>query len=159
MRNASVELKMAAAKEHSRHARYGQALALVLPLLQQDPDNLEALDLAAVCYVRIGDGQTAAKLLELIVEQRPDMPGAWAKLAGIRTTCGDKAGAAFAFERALEIRPDNLSTLSTYNILSPFHLDSDRAQRLRAVTAAARSSDAEKIQAHPPGRRVARAVL
>lgn len=151
LRNASgaaLQQRLDAARAHSARSDHGQALALLLPILKQDPENLTALDLAAVCYVKTGDGATAAKLLEIVVDRRPDLPRAWAKLAGVRATCGDKAGAAEAYEKALALAPDQLSSLVAYNHLSPFPSGSARAEQLRAVASSAESSDAHRIAAH-----------
>ncbi len=108
------------ASELAKAGKYGKALQLLLVLLRQDPSNVRVLDLTATCYLEIGDSQTAVRLLELLADSNPVLPQAWGKLAAVRATSGDKAGAVQAFEQALSLAPGDVGLLAARNRLEPF---------------------------------------
>lgn len=128
--------------------RNSKALALLLPLLRQNPESVPVLDVAATCYAQMGDGETAAKFLGLILEQQPESARIWCKLATIRATLGDKPGAAEAYQKALAIEPGNVTCLVAYNHLSPFACDGPEAAGLRAVFGNEQHPTNERCLAH-----------
>ncbi|WP_366662814.1 sulfotransferase [Leisingera sp. JC11] len=128
--------------------KFAQALALLVPKLQRDPTSIQALDRAATCYLQLGDNQTAAKLLEVLLENNPDLPQAWGKLAAVRATSGSKAEAAEAYRRALALQPGDIGLLAAFNQLQTFASGSSFAARLRAALEDVQMSREHRILAH-----------
>lgn len=128
--------------------RNSKALALLMPLLRQNPESVPVLDIAATCYAQMGDGETASKFLGLILDQQPESARLWGKLASIRATLGDKPGAAEAYQKALAIEPGNVTCLVAYNLLSPFACDGPEAAGLRAVVDNEQHPSNERCLAH-----------
>ncbi|EDZ47611.1 tetratricopeptide repeat domain protein [Rhodobacterales bacterium Y4I] len=137
-----------AASELVKAGKYGKALPLLLVLLRQDPSNVRVLDLTATCYLEAGDSRTAVRLLELLADGNPALPQAWGKLAAVRATSGDKAGAVRAFEQALSLAPGDVGLLAARNRLEPFTSDSSAAARLRAAVQNTAATQRERILAH-----------
>lgn len=126
---------------------FGKALPLLLADLQADPSDLQALDLTATCYLQLGDGETAAKLLELLLEKQPELPLIWCKLAAVHATGGDSSSAARAYRQALRLAPGDVRILAAFNQLETFARDSSHSDQLRAALQDERTSKQERITA------------
>lgn len=89
----------------------GTALVEVEELLDTQPDEVAALDIAGHAALALGDAATAAVALDGLVRRRPERADAWALLARARLESADIPGALQAADRALELPPaDDLST-------------------------------------------------
>lgn len=128
--------------------RFAQALQLLIPLLRSDFGDATVLDRAAVCYFRVGDCQTALKLMELLLDALPGNAAAWGKFAAMKASAGDRTGAAAAYRKALELSPENVSFIAGLNLVQPVPVDSPHVSRLKALAASGTVSVAEQVLAH-----------
>lgn len=79
------------------------ALAEMTGRLATSPDDLEALESAAVMRVRLGDYAAAAKQLEQLTAAKPGDAEAWRVLGEVRGALGETSSAVTALRRAWEV--------------------------------------------------------
>lgn len=139
---------LAAVDQLMAGGRFAQALQLLIPVLRSDFDDATVLDRAAVCYFRVGDCQTALKLMELLLDVVPANAAAWGKFAAMKASAGDRTGAAAAYRKALELSPENVSFIAGLNLVQPVPVNSPHVSRLKALAASATVSVAEQVLAH-----------
>jgi tetratricopeptide (TPR) repeat protein len=79
--------------------------------VEVDPLNPATLKAAATYELRHGVAQEARDLLEEAVQLLPDEAPLWASLGDARAVLGDREGAREAYDRALELDPENETAL------------------------------------------------
>ena len=96
---------VAAAAEHYRAGRLAEAESLYRAVLDEQPDNVEAMQgLAAVCHER-GRPNEALALFRRVIALNPDSRVADRQLGWLLERRGDPAGAAICYRRAARLRP------------------------------------------------------
>ncbi|MEX0302718.1 MAG: sulfotransferase, partial [Leisingera sp.] len=130
-----------------KERKLGKGLRLLLPWLERNTGDIRVLDMAATCYFQLGDGATAVKLVEALLEAQPSVSQAWGKLAAMHMSLGNREGAAQAFETAVELNPGNVQILSAWNQLEVFAPDSPPAAQLRAVLQDEKTPERDRINA------------
>ncbi|MBL6959000.1 MAG: tetratricopeptide repeat protein [Rhodospirillales bacterium] len=84
-----------------------EAFRLCGRVLQQNPGDSEALNLAGVAAFQAGDASEALSLLETAVAFRPDFADAHNNLGNVLKAMGDTTAAEAAYRRAVEASPEN----------------------------------------------------
>lgn len=85
-----------------------EAWERIIPLVETEPDNIEALFVSASLHVRNGDAESALQNADHILELEPDNPLGYIARADVLTEVAqDYEGAAAALERANELSPQN----------------------------------------------------
>lgn len=124
------------------------ALALLLTLAKHLPPEPDFLDDLATCYWRLGDHEAALKLAQLVAQDRPDSPAAWARIGAMALSSGDPQMARDAFERVLTLSPRHAGALGTLNRMEPFARKSRRAELLRKIAKSPKASRPDRITAY-----------
>jgi O-antigen ligase len=86
--------------------------------LELDPLNPATRTAAATFELRHGGAATARALLEDATERLPPTAALWATLGDARAVLGDAEGARAAYERALDLQPDQETALAGLDKLS-----------------------------------------
>lgn len=100
--------------------RIDESLTLLGAMLEDEPDNTEALGNQAAALGRTGDYRRAAHIYDDLLSRVPESAGLWVNLGHLRNTMGDTAGSVEAYRRAAEIRPEagmvwwSLANLKTF---------------------------------------------
>lgn len=123
------------------------ALATLLPVLSQYSDDPAALDCAAMCYWRLGDGPTAYQLMQVITQAWPDLPAAWNKQSAMAAGLGMQDAAEQCLRQALRLQPRSVSTLVALNRIAPFPRSGALARRLKGLARGPGLSGAEREMA------------
>ena len=87
--------------------RAQEAFRLCGQVLQQNPGDSEALNLAGVAAFQTGDGGEAVSLLETAVAFRPDFADAHNNLGNVLKALGDTTAAEASYRRAVAADPEN----------------------------------------------------
>ncbi len=116
--------------------RADMALAVLLPVLSQTVEDAGALDLAAMCYWRLGDGATALALMQVVTQGWPNLAAAWSKHAAMAAGMGDKAQAEDCLRRALALTPHSVPVLAALNRIAPFARNGALVRRLKKAVRA-----------------------
>ncbi|AIF49479.1 aspartyl/asparaginyl beta-hydroxylase domain-containing protein [Dyella japonica] len=74
-------------------------------LLEQVPDDAEALQFVAARHVSRGDANRALAMLQAAVKARPDHPDLWHQLGVVQSMTGDLQGAAESLRCCLDLAP------------------------------------------------------
>lgn len=96
---------LAAAREHHRAGRLGEAENLYREVLRGEPDNSQALQLLAVLAHQQGRDDEAVSLFRRAIAIDPDCPAADIVLGRLMEQRGDLDGAAICYRRAIKERP------------------------------------------------------
>jgi tetratricopeptide (TPR) repeat protein len=96
------------AQAYYNAGNYQQSLTLAREAMQQSPDDVEMLRLAAISSHALGQDD-AAGLLRRLLSVRPDDVDGWRDLADALTEMGDSAGALDALRQVVRLGPDDLS--------------------------------------------------
>lgn len=91
-----------------RHVQRGEREAAekaFLRVLEQQPDDVEALRFVAECQSLRGDHQAAVARLQLATGLMPKDAACWGQLGSIQMVADDYMGAAASFNRALSLSP------------------------------------------------------
>jgi tetratricopeptide (TPR) repeat protein len=86
-----------------------QARALYVQILDQAPEQPNALHLFGLLNFQDGRIDDALVCWEALVRVCPTAPQAWHLLADARRAAGDRAGEADAYRHAVELEPDNVA--------------------------------------------------
>ncbi len=123
------------------------ALAGLLPVLQQNADDPAALDCAAMCYWRLGDGTTALALMRVVTDGWPTLAAAWSKRAAMAAGIGDGALAERCLLQALRLTPQSVAVLAALNRVAPFSLNGALTRRLKSQLKDRSLSRADRVMA------------
>lgn len=85
----------------------GAHLDRAIQILKPDADGAEAHYLRAKVYTSRSDPRKAAEELQKALSIRSDFPEAWSDLGQARKALSNSAGAVAAFQRAVELAPDD----------------------------------------------------
>jgi tetratricopeptide (TPR) repeat protein len=96
------------AQAYYNAGNYQQSLTLARQAMQQAPDNVEMLRVAAMSSHALGQDE-AAGLLRRLLSARPDDTDGWRDLADALTESGDNSGALEALRQVVRLSPDDLS--------------------------------------------------
>ena len=105
------------ARDGLKVGRFDDALAAARNLLAFSPGDPDALAVAGIASLLLGQAEPAIAHLEAAVKRRQDMPVVWLHLGNARKTLGRKDDAIKAYRKALTLKPDlapashNLGTL------------------------------------------------
>lgn len=124
------------------------ALAAILPELQRRADDPALLDVAAMCYWRLGDGPTALALMQVLTDGWPQLVDGWTKRAAMAAGSGDTDLAETCLRRALALAPNSVSALVALNRIAPFSRNGALTRRLRKCLGSSGLSAAEREMAH-----------
>jgi Flp pilus assembly protein TadD len=83
-----------------------EAVALLEPALQREPDNTALLNCLAVAYAFVERFNDALKLMQKAVSLDRDDPLSWLNLGVCLQQQGDSQGAAKAYREAVRLQPD-----------------------------------------------------
>ena len=105
------------ARDGLKAGRFEDALAASRNLLAIAPGDADALAVAGIATLHLGETEKAIEHLEAALKRRPDMPVVWLHLGNARKTLGRTEQAIKAYRKALSLKPDlapaahNLGTL------------------------------------------------
>ena len=110
------------ANAHCEAHRFAQALALLEPLVGEDPvaDDTTlapALNLAALSATGTGDVARAGMLWQRCLAAKPDFVEAYSGLAGLYATLGSLAQAQALYERLLNLTPGDIDARSNLGVV------------------------------------------
>lgn len=114
--------------------QHREALALLLPLLQQGATDLRSLTLAASCYWALDDADTAMALIRLGIEGAPKNALAWGKLGAMAMYTGQRDVARAAYEQSVRLNPRSAAALAALNRLAPFARTGRHVRLLREMS-------------------------
>ncbi len=97
--------------------QFDQALEILNPILEEDPDNIVALILRARTYSNAGEGELALADAEVGLAIEPDNPNLLAAQGGALFVLEDNEAALIALNRALEIAPSYHVALNNRGIV------------------------------------------
>ena len=108
--NSGVGVTVSALREMAlnglRQGDAAQAEQYFVRLLEQQPDDAEALQFVASRHLVRGDASRALVMLSAAVSARPDHPDLLHQLGVVQTVVGDLAGAAASLRRCVDIAPN-----------------------------------------------------
>ncbi|MEX0286534.1 MAG: sulfotransferase [Paracoccaceae bacterium] len=123
------------------------ALAQLLPAMRDCANDPGALDVAAMCYWRLGDGATALAMMAVITDGWPGISAAWSKRAAMAASMGDRDLATSCLQRALALEPRSVPVLAALNRISPFSRNGAMTRRLRDLVQGKGISGADRVMA------------
>jgi tetratricopeptide (TPR) repeat protein len=118
--------------------QFDKSISLLLPLIAEEPDQIEAIALLAEAYQSTGHDADAVALLEKSVEDAPEL---YSTLAEVYENSGRWAEAARAYEGAVGERPQSLPLRSQWANALLLSGDAQRAREVLEAGAAATSSN------------------
>ena len=89
-----------------REGRLGEAEALYLQLLKEQPEHSDAMHLLGLIRGEQGLENEAIRLIESAIGQRPSVAAYHHNIAGLYRRVGQMASAGAAFEQAFKLKPD-----------------------------------------------------
>lgn len=125
----------------------GQYKSALQQLTMVPSPEAEWLDDAAGCYMQLGDGQTAMKLLEMAVVEAPRSAALWGKLGAVCWSWGDMERAQEAFRQALRLEPKSVRALCALNRIKTFSRTSQRTRLLRKLALSKQVTRADRCSA------------
>src|SRR3546814_1241379 len=111
---------------HHRAGRFAKAETLYRALLEDEPDEAEALHRLGVLVLTRGDAATAAGLLRRAALARPDDAGVQNSFGAACRAVGQPAEAERCYRRALEIDP--ASVQARFNLANALAMQSRVAE-------------------------------
>jgi hypothetical protein len=87
--------------------KYMEALAIYEGFLKGHPDSIQVLNNAAIMYIRMKIPVKAYRLLKKAIKLDPRYVKAWNNLATVKMMFGDVVGAEEAYQKVLELVPQN----------------------------------------------------
>ncbi len=106
-----LQESLAGAGDDARAALTEEARAAFARALALDPGSAQVLYAFATLYSDTGDHARAAELVEAAVRLRPDWSDAWNNLGNHYEGLGRRDAAVAAFDRALQLQPDNMGAV------------------------------------------------
>ncbi len=134
--------------KHLSDGAYKPALVHLLELSRILPPSAELLDDMATCYWKLGDHETAIKLVAFVAKDIGNNPLAWGKLGAMAISVGDTARAKTAFETSLKFNPKDVKTLANLNRLEPFARGGSRTAALRKIAKSRTSIPVDQATAY-----------
>jgi len=118
--------------EHHRAGRPEQAAELYSRVLEQDPQNADALHLSGMLAFEAGDFQKALGMLGRAVRLRPDVAAFHNNLGNVLLAMGRAADASLCYVQALATKPDYVEAhLNLGNALSVVGLNGEAEAHYR----------------------------
>ncbi len=108
---ATTDLLRQAMESH-QSGRLRQAEALYRRVLEQAPEQPDALNLLGVLRHTEGDHRAAVDLIDKALAARPSVAAYWQNLGLARAALGDADGAMAAYRRCLAIDPDHVGAMN-----------------------------------------------
>lgn len=97
--------------ELHRQGRRGEAEILYLAVLENEPENVDALHFLGILRHQQGRRELAVELVSRAVEVKPDYVDAQNNLGNIHQEVGNLEAASACYEKALNLRPHDLNAL------------------------------------------------
>ena len=96
---------------------FDAALAVIATMLGENPDDVNALYMRALCQVQKGQIDDAAASLERVTRLAPGFAAARVQLAACHERRGEKELALASYDAALKLEPENLTALYNAGVL------------------------------------------
>jgi tetratricopeptide (TPR) repeat protein len=116
-RDTTLKAELAEATALMQKGDYDAALPVLKKMLDEQPNDVNALYLTAVCHFQKKDLEEATVGLEKVTQLAPDFAPARVQLAACYDQRGDKERALVAYDAALKLDPDNLVALYNAGVL------------------------------------------
>jgi tetratricopeptide (TPR) repeat protein len=133
------EAGMALVRAQQQRFDIAAALQALQPLIASKPGDVALLRWRASLLSNLGDNATAAEILGLLTQARPEMPELWISLGDELRTLGRSDEAQAAYRRALEGRPG--FGAAWWSLAALRHVPFDEADRRAMLAALAQSTD------------------
>ncbi|MBD2038955.1 tetratricopeptide repeat protein [Leptolyngbya sp. FACHB-321] len=98
---------LSAALQHYHDGKFTEAERVCREILQQEPDQVAALQILSVALCRAGQSIAALPYLQKVVQLQPEAPEAWSNLGSALQEQGSIKAAIAAFNRAIALKPDH----------------------------------------------------
>jgi len=108
-KKAKIEQLIEEARQAFIAEAWLEAHGLCQQMLEIDPECPEAFNMTGLIADKLGDTNSALKLLTVAAEKSPDSPYMWANLAGIHAKLEDNAAVQLCWERYTELEPSDAS--------------------------------------------------
>jgi tetratricopeptide (TPR) repeat protein len=95
------------ADDYFKQKKYPQAIELYERALKINPEDVETYNDLGLSLFYIGQSQQAVEILQTGASKRPDFQRIQLTLGFVQAQVGDKAAAATAFKKAIELGPEN----------------------------------------------------
>ncbi len=113
------------ALQHYHDGKFTEAERVCRQILQQEPEQVAALQILSVALCRAGQSIAALPYLQKVVQLQPEAPEAWSNLGSALQEQGSIKVAIAAFHRAIALKPDHAD--AHYN-LALVLLEQDRLE-------------------------------
>jgi tetratricopeptide (TPR) repeat protein len=123
-RDTTLKTELDRATELIRRGEYDAALPILKKMLDEKPNDVNALYLTAICHFQKKELDDAVAGLEKVAQLAPDFAPARVQLAACYDQRGDKEQALAAYDAALKLDPENLVSLYNAGVL---HYNAGRA--------------------------------
>lgn len=97
---------------YTRAGNTDEAIVFLEKLIEEDPENLQAMGIRSNFHIVAGEFEAAESLLREILRLQPDHGGAYSALARVAAARGDDAAIEELLIAGLEASPDNLLLLA-----------------------------------------------
>ncbi|HEY9896864.1 MAG TPA: tetratricopeptide repeat protein, partial [Candidatus Sericytochromatia bacterium] len=95
------------ALQHYHDGKFTEAERVCREILQQEPEQVAALQILSVALCRAGQSIAALPYLQKVVQLQPEAPEAWSNLGSALQEQGSIEAAIAAFNRAIALKPDH----------------------------------------------------
>ncbi len=126
--DSEIPKEISYAKELLQRGKIDDAIARLQGILNQDPEDQEALYILAVCHRYNDDSQTALTTLDKLLDRSPDYARAYQERGHIYRKQAQRDDALKDYERAVELNP---ALLVSWQNLTKLHLDCGQSERSR----------------------------